>query len=179
MKHTSPFHLAAAIFLACLFPAAGAETTAPKNLLVPAGTDEAGWVDAWKKGYGCSLDHSADEGLVLRQKLPEGFSEGNHGWTISVPVDTGASYRFTVSYRLLDVGQAMAQFHFGRKDGSLLAYQKYRLSSESLSGTEHSWKELSYEFTVPAEAETVKVTLRLNSSGTVYWSKPELRETVR
>lgn len=147
-----------------------------QNVLVPQKPDQSDWVNAWTKGLGCSIDSTPDAGRVLRQKLPLDFPGGNHGWAILIPIKASAHYRFKVLVRYQEISQAMAQFHFGLKDGRLLPYQKYRFSTESLSGTQENWRELTYEFTAPADVESLKLTLRLNSSGSIYWNKPELQE---
>jgi hypothetical protein len=171
-----PHTLTAALMLLAAAAGATAMPTPPSdNLLHPTPPP---WYETWKAGYGCSLTKTGGgETTVLRQTLPAGFTSGNHSWQLRVPVQPGETYTFTVQYQLENVGAAMAQFHFADAGGKLMDYRKYRLSTQTLSGTESAWKSLTYTFTAPADVSSVMIALRLNSPGTVYWNTPTL-ETV-
>lgn len=140
------------------------------NLLVNGGDS---WVKGWKPGLGCHLDTKSGHEL-LRQTLPENFEKGNHAWHRTIPVISGARYRFQVQYRLRDVSESIVQFHFSDATGALMDWNKFRLSSAKLMGTQEEWCPLNYEFTVPSEAKAVRISLRLNSSGDVQWDAASL-----
>ena len=168
-----PHALTAALVLLAAAAGATAMPTPPSdNLLHPTPPP---WYETWKAGYGCSLTKAGESGAtVLRQSLPASFTGGNHSWQLRVPVQPGETYAFTVQYQLQDVGAAMVQFHFADAEGKLMDYRKYRLSTQTLTGTETGWKSLSYTFTAPADVSSVIIALRLNSPGTVYWNTPTL-----
>lgn len=141
------------------------------NLLAAPGS---AWTQQWTAGYGCVRDAGLTDHEVLKQTLPATFSSGNYSWYKTLPVSPGARYHFSVRYQLRDVKQAVAQFHFAYPDGTLMDFLNFRETSPKLAGTETGWKELSYDFGVPAGAAAVRIALRLNSPGTIFWDSPSL-----
>lgn len=135
---------------------------------------DSNWTQKWTKAYGCSIDTKLADHPVLRQTLPPEFTKGNHAWSCKVAVTAGTRYRFRVQYQLSDVKEALAQFHFAFSDGTMMDWLNFRESSAKLSGSETQWRELVHEFTAPANSASMRLSLRLNSPGTVYWDSPIL-----
>jgi hypothetical protein len=149
-------------------------TLVQTNLLLHS---DSAWTADWTAGYGCSIARDDGDGPVLRQSLPADFTRGNHSWHQSIPVQPGASYRFTAQYKLTDVQKAMAQFHFAYPDGKMMSYLDFRFSTPLLSGTQDQWQSLIYDFKAPKGAAAVQVALRLDSPGTICWKDVSLVKT--